>query len=168
MIFYKEGLLNAEGRALLPRASQESSMTMFIANAKKKRYHVRRCINAEEDLGPVGKNRVGMSHAVTAVGPFARTSRKKGKMALCQADQVLSHWYISVTGQQFSAYNKILPLVPQEQTKSPITQISFLQLIFCSRSGHFSGKTGSWPSASPENRSNFNNPSDAEVGLVGF
>lgn len=36
MIFYKEGLLNAEGRALLPRASQESSMTMFIANAKKK------------------------------------------------------------------------------------------------------------------------------------
>lgn len=58
---------------------------------KKKRCHVRKCTNAEEDLGALGKTATEKSHAVTAAWPFAKTGRKEGKMSLYKRNSVSSH-----------------------------------------------------------------------------
>lgn len=50
----------------------------------QKKSHARWCTNVEEDLGALGKHAAGKSHTVTAVWPFAKTGRKKGKRDLYQ------------------------------------------------------------------------------------
>lgn len=63
----------------------------IYARTNGKKYHVRRCTNAEEDLGVPGKTAAEKSHGVTAECPAAKTGRKKGKMALYQRNRVSSH-----------------------------------------------------------------------------
>lgn len=83
----QRGIIKCRGKSFSPKSIPGMGHANVYARANaKKRYHVRRCINAEEHVGAVGENGVGTSHAVAAVGPFARTSREKEKMALCEAN----------------------------------------------------------------------------------
>lgn len=85
-----------EPGALGARASEESSTPLLLQEQMQKRA---RPEGAGEDLGAPGKNAVEKSHGIAAVGPFAKTGRKKGEMALYQGKRGSSHRCIGDTGQ---------------------------------------------------------------------
>ena len=83
----------AKSSSCQSKSIQGKQHANIYARANAKKCHVRRCTNAEEDLGAPGKNAAEKSHAVTAVWLFAKTGRKKGKMALYQRNSLKSLTY---------------------------------------------------------------------------
>lgn len=94
-----EPQMEQEEQRTLSQALKETSKPIFMQEQMQKKSHAKWCTNVEEDLGALGKHTAEKPHAVTAVWPFAKTGRKKGKRDLYQRNRVSRHQCISDTGQ---------------------------------------------------------------------